>query len=994
MWAVDAVAAAVGHASPALARAVATICAAPASEARATRRAVVSTLRYVLRMEHRATPFGLFAGVAPARFGDRTTVVWGAGHREVVRADAAWLADVVGRLESIPGVLERLEVVANDTVFLRGGRLVVPYPPRTGTGAPAEVSVRCTAAVRYAMGAAASPIRCSDLAAKLEAQFPAGPGRVLALLRGLVEAGALLTGLHAPSTVACGLMHLVGVLDGAEGGQVPAAAAFVEELHGVHGLFSAYEVADSPLSRRTARGTLYDAMRSVSKAAGQPVAVDVRADVGLMLPRAVAREAEAVAGVLARLTPHPFGTVAWRDFHNRFFERYGIGSLVPVLDVVDPDVGLGFPSGYLDTEPPSRPALSARDRRLLALAQDAARDGVVEIVLDEPLITRLTDEQVADAMRLPPHLELRFRVHASSPSALDAGDFRLTGVTASRGVGTTTGRFLGLLDPADRKAAVAVLATLPAGDSDAVPVQLSFPPLHRRDAHATRAPQVLPHTIHLTEHPINPGGISVRDLVVGCDRTRLYLASRSLGRRVEPVVLHALDLRFHAPPLARFLAEIGRAQAAVVTAFDWGAATALPFLPRLRYGRTVISPARWHLDAAELPGSHGPWDAWNRAMAAWRAQRSTMPARVMLAEGDRHLPLDLDTNAHLVLLRAAVDTAGHATLIEDDGPDARGWFDGHAHEIVTAMTAVGTPGWPAAPPVASSRVIGRDHGRLPGDSSWLLACLYGHRDRQAEIIATHLPALLTDWNDDSHAGLRTDSPSWYFLRYADPRPHLRLRIRLRDTAAFGAAAQRVGAWAAGLRRAGLLNELTLGTSYPETGRWGNGALMDAAEEVFAADSAALATQFAAFPRPGRAEHPDHRALAAANFVSLAAAFTGSAADGAAWLIEHAPVSSAPVDRAVFHAAVRLADPTDDWAALREVPGGTAVAAAWRPRDAAVRAYRDLIALDGGLNSDLVLDSLIHAHFIRAVGLDKDDERVCARLARAAAMAWTHARGTR
>ncbi|MEU1533897.1 hypothetical protein [Streptomyces fagopyri] len=41
----------------------------------------------------------------------------------------------------------------------------------------------------------------------------------------------------------------------------------------------------------------------------------------------------------------------------------------------------------------------------------------------------------------------------------------------------------------------------------------------------------------------------------------------------------------------------------------------------------------------------------------------------------------------------------------------------------------------------------------------------------------------------------------------------------------------------------------------------------------------------------------------------------------------------------------------------------------------------------GIDPDLVLDSLLHAHHIRAAGNDKDDERMCVRLAHAAA---THA----
>ena len=44
--------------------------------------------------------------------------------------------------------------------------------------------------------------------------------------------------------------------------------------------------------------------------------------------------------------------------------------------------------------------------------------------------------------------------------------------------------------------------------------------------------------------------------------------------------------------LARFLPEVSTAQATVLTAFDWGAASRLPFLPKVRYGRLQLTTRR------------------------------------------------------------------------------------------------------------------------------------------------------------------------------------------------------------------------------------------------------------------------------------------------------------------------------------------------------------------------------------------------------------------
>lgn len=99
--------------------------------------------------------------------------------------------------------------------------------------------------------------------------------------------------------------------------------------------------------------------------------------------------------------------------------------------------------------------------------------------------------------------------------------------------------------------------------------------------------------------------------------------------------MYALNLRTHTPPLVRFLTELSRAQCAQVTVFDWGAAAAVPFLPRLRYSRIVLASARWRLEASDLPGRVRLREEWDAALADWRALRR-LPRRVHLVEDDRH----------------------------------------------------------------------------------------------------------------------------------------------------------------------------------------------------------------------------------------------------------------------------------------------------------------------------------------------------------------------
>jgi thiopeptide-type bacteriocin biosynthesis protein len=981
VWADEAFTATIEVASPVLARSVRHVCKGDTPQVRRVRRTVESIVRYLLRSTSRATPFGLFAGVAAVRFAPEMEVRFGADHQAIARVDSVWLAELIARLEGYPPLLRRLPVMLNNLCTVRDGRLVVgcqQQPNQATQAAAAEVSVRRTRPVAAVVQAAGSPILLGDLLDKLLTDFPGTPQPVIEkMLAELVAQRILITSLRPPMTTSDPLGHVVAALAAVGAHQEPQAAELVGQLRDIHTGLSRHNRASSPTAARILRSCVAQKMATIL-ANERPVSVDLRLDADLTLPQVVAAEAERAAAALTRLTPYPFGVAAWKDFHRRVLDRYGIGALVPVLELTNADTGLGFPAGYRNAhlEPSARP-LSDRDARLLALAQQAALDHSIEIVLDDQVIADLTGVDFA-AVQVRPHTDLCVRVHAPTPDAIQRGEFELAVVGASRAAGTTTGRFLDLLGPADRDRMASAYAELPTINPGAMPVQVACPPLSARTENVARSPAVLPHLVHIAEHPTcGDGVIPLADLAVGADTERLYLVSVSRRQVVEATVFNAVEFTTFTHPLARFLCEVSKALAASCNPFFWGAASSLPFLPRIRYGRTILDTARWRLTASDLPGRTAPWPTWVQTLAAWR-RRYGIPQVVYLGTDDRRLRLDLDEPTHLHLLRNDLERAGQVTLHEAEQDGAFGWCGGRIHEIVIPLAATAQPIWRPIPPrTCAVRTISREHGHLPAASPWLFAALYGHPDRCAAILTAHLPALLAAWDRP---------PPWWFLRYADPEPHLRLRIRLPVAETFGQVAARVGAWAAELRRLGLIGRLQFDTYFPETGRFGFGAASTAAEAVFAADSAAVLAQLTHAAGSG-APHP--QALTVASMVDLATSYLGSLEVGMRWLLNHIVREPGPTPaRDLLSQAMQLANPRDGWAQLRTVvPGGQAVTTAWARRRTALASYRTTLNAAVEITPESVLPSLLHLHHLRMAGPHAHAERACLRLARAAALAW-------
>lgn len=134
VWASEAIVVAIEVASPILARRVQQVCDGRPEHVREVRRGVVSVIQYLLRTTSRATPFGLFAGVAPARFGPGLQLHYGEEHHAIARIDTEWLVGAITRLEGCPELRRRLPVVLNNLAFVRDGKLVVGCQQRAESG--------------------------------------------------------------------------------------------------------------------------------------------------------------------------------------------------------------------------------------------------------------------------------------------------------------------------------------------------------------------------------------------------------------------------------------------------------------------------------------------------------------------------------------------------------------------------------------------------------------------------------------------------------------------------------------------------------------------------------------------------------------------------------------------------------------------------------------------------------------------------------------------
>ncbi|MFF0967845.1 lantibiotic dehydratase [Streptomyces sp. NPDC003703] len=996
--------------SPSLARTTDAVLAGRPVPVPDLRKALRAVTRYRLRAASRPTPFGLMAGVLWGSFGDTTKgELTGEGHK-AARPDASWLSHRVAAWEQDPAVLPHLSIVANGLCFVRGERLVLPFAPagpRLGSavssggpvddGLPKARTLKYTPVVRAVVEAAARPLPYGELVRHVEAGFPGAPaGAVSGLLAQLVAAGVLLTELRPPLDAIDPLAHVER--------RLPAGSSAAGQVAAVRSALAAYGAtplgSGTPAWRKALGAATATAAGSVAATPAVPesahcVQVDLRLEGTVVLSREVARELERAAAALWRLSSPGPGRLT--PYHEEFVERYGLGRFVPVKEVLDPDVGLGAPAGY--RLPPSHrpapgplPVGAVRQRLLLGLAAGAQARGVREVVLDEAWLSRLEEADrdpgtaAAADTAAPPALELVVQIAAESADAVDRGDFTLLLNGAATASGGLMGRFAHLLPPGQAEAMRRTVRAAREG-TGRLPVQIHHQAAHHRHANVAQVPTWLDGRLVVGAHPgpAVPGvtDLTLDDVLVSADSEGFRIASATLGRELTPAALHVLNRELTAPNTVRFLVEAAAFSRRQWRLWDWGTADDLPFLPAVRTGRTVLSPARWRLDAT------------SPALDDWRALWG-VPDHVQLTLGDHRIPLNLTVAAHREILRRECERAGVAVVHEPvTGQDVGGgWLHGPggAHDVEAVVTltsrqpeagAVRRPSGAATVARASTATVRRGTtGEIPPGGPWLYATLYSSAERQDELLTGPLRRFLTALPSPpspTNGPDRPDEPGgvdrWFFIRYADPHPHLRLRLHGEPALLNGVLLPRLHGLAGELARAGLARGLRIDGYSPETERYGGAALLEAAEEVFHADSL-LVLERLAVPE-------DDRILSAAHDVAeLVRAFhDGYGGDWRQWL------TATYAKREQHHKAFAARR----GAALARITRDGGPDAVGAPYRAAPRRFGRLVREEEergtlSVTADAVLASLVHMHCNRRLGTDRTAEVQALAVARGAVQA--------
>ncbi|RYU82782.1 lantibiotic dehydratase [Hymenobacter persicinus] len=745
----------------------------------------LTVAKYLLRMSYRSTPFGLFAGVSRGDLtaGTDLQLVGPAQYEKHVRLDMDYLCALALSIARDPAIREQLLYWPNTTLYSTADSTrLVEYKVFNKVRTHHLVSLERTSYLDKALARAATGATIRSIAQHLTDE-DVTLEEAESYVHELVGSQVIVSRLEPVLTGASYLQTVISVLT-----PLPGCAELVAHLttldRSLTELGQQPSAAALPLYKNIAAqlSTL-----GVSFELGQLFQVDLRKPtLGHTLNVAVVDEVRKAIDLVSRLNRHEEADHLTK-FKEAFRAKYDQAE-VALVQVLDSEMGLGYPlnsASVSDNTPllqgivvDSAAAATTKTYRWTEWRKFLLDSYLETLRTGSPVLT-LTAEAVAPYLQqidaatlLPASCYSMVTLVAESAAAVDAGQYQVLhhgtdGPSAARLLGrfsyldaTLTAQ---LRECLDREAAAYPEAVL----AEIVHINQS------RMGNVVIRPQLRAYEIPIMvqagvdeEHCI-----PLDDLLLSLHHNTLVLRSKRLGKHVIPRLSTAHNYGFNTLPAYRLLCDLQHQDQMLNCRWDWGVLNEADFLPRVEFGKVILARARWMLSTRELQQFRDA-KAELSFMAELRQTRR-LPRWVTYKEGDNELPFDLDNPLSVKLLKSLLKNSTTATLEERLVQTPTGAVQSPDGSFLNEfIIPLHNPHFrPTLRPAAKRPDPASVVRQFPVGSEWLYLKLYCGVKMADKLLLEYIKPVVEEL---TAAGV---VEQWFFIRYADPNHHLRLRFR-------------------------------------------------------------------------------------------------------------------------------------------------------------------------------------------------------------------------
>lgn len=331
-----------------------------------------------------------------------------------------------------------------------------------------------------------------------------------------------------------------------------------------------------------------------------------------------------------------------KDFYNRYEDRE-----VPLLEALDPEFGIGYPSkshsGIFPLIDDMRlPSRSGRPSTTIDWFQSILLKKTIECLTNKKGEIILSDDDVkgitANWNDLPPTIYTMFEIIKAK------GDNTLISLKSFGG--SSAANLLGRFAHTDQNIQK-LIKEITAKDQELIPnavlTEIAYLP-ESRVGNILYRPHIRDYELlYMASSDLPPEQlIYLTDLTLSVKQGRLVIYSKRLKKEIVPRLTTAHNYRYNSMPAYRFLCDMQTQNKRGGLFFNWGQlANEFTFRPRVRYKNTILSPAIWSIKVDEMKHLLSIKDDYSliSEIDIWR-KKYKLPQYVLIPDGDNELFVD------------------------------------------------------------------------------------------------------------------------------------------------------------------------------------------------------------------------------------------------------------------------------------------------------------------------------------------------------------------
>lgn len=787
-----------------------------------------SLIKYHIRMFSRPTPFSTFSSVGMGAFEDkeepiRLLNILENNNKVKVRISHEWLYKYIANIEDDTKVFRLLTLKTNKLIHELTEKYYLGYFSDFGNETNSsleEVSLKQTPLLKFILSSFIEETNVSEVVNDIvNNNDNVTEEQVLKYIQNLTKKDFLISNLRISSSIEEPHLFIRDILEN----MGYNSKKYCEQLDILERKLSkSYNLNIDDLDE------IENYMKSITKAP-EYIHIDRYYDENKSLPKSIQDDISEYARVFMQVSNLINQGNEHLDFYfSKFVDTYGLFNAVPIKILLEDKTELGPPPTY--TNPVS---LLDYEYSKFQKNEFGVNTSFFKKILYKSFVERahsidiskeLNDNSASLSDFSQGSFDLYLSIYAKSREELKNGNYSIypTGNIASSFAGRTMGRFLDMFPEHKKAVQVTIDSEEKLIGEESLLANLNIIPVKGRSSNVMNSSNQYEYDISISSNN-NPNKIPIDldDLYIYVDGEKFNIMSKSNNKLITPLTSHMLNHQFWMPNFYRFLLDVTFYSRTPIVPFNWGEFEDLPYLPEVKCNNYIIKQRSWNIQIKDDINNNKMHDYIEEFF-----EKYNVPRYIKCIEFDNYIFIDTQSSIMMDLFKHELinkkkinfidaNEFSEDSLLKSDEGD-------YINEIVvSAFNIIETE------KKGNGNFLNfysqKDRIKHLG-SDWIYLKIYHPINYDFEILTQHISKFFTENENDL----------MYFIRYTDPYPHIRLRVKVSNK--LYEMLEKVNFFSSLLHKNKLVSKTVYDDYNREIERYGGNSLIDRSEEIFWIDS--------------------------------------------------------------------------------------------------------------------------------------------------------------